>query len=233
MEATGALTVPRYLLLLQSDELERRRLRKALTIHVSHFFRNPSLFQKLRDEVFPHLFAQCREQHISGATVLSLGCAAGEEPYSLALLLWEQFRREMRRTRLSIVGLDVDEESLVRAERAEYTEERLKEVPPRLLERCFHNRGTHFRLASEVRGMVSFRQADLSALSHLEPSPLIVCRNTLIYFSREEQERILLQLAGMIPVGGFLVLGKTETLLGPARKLYDSYCPVERIYRKR
>ena len=78
--------------------------------------------------------------------------------------------------------------------------------------------------------MVTFHQRDIMAVETYEPCLMALCRNTLIYFNRPDQEKILLGIAHILPSGGILVLGKSETLVGDARKLFTMVCPVERIY---
>src|SRR5512133_1816344 len=85
-----------YCNLLRQSPLELDLLQKALTIHVSQFFRNPSMFEKLRGEVLPRLFNDCLNGEMDTLRALCLGCAGGEEPFSLAILLREHFSKEMR-----------------------------------------------------------------------------------------------------------------------------------------
>jgi chemotaxis protein methyltransferase CheR len=79
--------------------------------------------------------------------------------------------------------------------------------------------------------MVTFGQGDISNTLAYVPSNLVLCRNTLIYFTRPDQEKILHGVADILPAGGILVLGKSETLVGDVRRRFEAVCPVERIYR--
>jgi chemotaxis protein methyltransferase CheR len=87
-------------------------------------------------------------------------------------------------------------------------------------------------LAQEIRSMVSFHQKNLMDVATFEPCQLALCRNTLIYFTRQEQEKILTGIAQLLQSGGILVLGKSETLVGEVRKLFTTVCPIERIYQR-
>jgi len=118
------------------------------------------------------------------------------------------------------------------AQQAEYIEDRLKDVPPDLKERYFRQNGSRFRLVPELREMVTFLQGDITRTTEYVPSDLVVCRNTLIYFTRPDQEKILHGVADILPPGGILVLGKSETLVGAVRQRFEAICPVERIYRR-
>jgi chemotaxis protein methyltransferase CheR len=221
-----------YCQLLRQSPLELDLLQKALTIHVSQFFRNPSMFEKLRREVIPELFSSCVKNETDTLRVWCLGCASGEEPYSLAILFREYFTKEMRTIKTIIQGTDIDAQTLHFAEQAEFIEERLKEVPAEQLDRYFRSSGARFRLTQEIRQMVTFQQGDISNTAAYAPSDMVLCRNTLIYFTRPDQEKILHGVADILPPGGILVLGKSETLVGDVRRRFNAVCPVERIYRK-
>lgn len=221
-----------YCNLLRQSPLELDQLQKALTIHVSQFFRNPSMFEKLRAEVIPSLFAACLKSDRGTLRAWCLGCAGGEEPFSLALLFRERFSKEMRIVPTIIQGTDIDAQTLEFAQQAEYLEERIKEVSVELRERYFRPNGQRFRLIPEIRQMVTFLQGDISNTAAYVPSDLIMCRNTLIYFTRPDQEKILHGIADILPAGGILVLGKSETLVGDVRRRFEAICPVERIYRR-
>ncbi len=232
MRATRCRDAAEYrgLLLRRGEELDL--LLKTLTIHVSQFFRNPSLFDKLRDQVFPELFAAAGLRADSPLRIWCLGCAGGEEPYSLAILLKEYFGPELERIRTVILGTDIDAATLDCARRGEYGAERLKDVSPPFMARYFRPHGKHFRLIPEIMEMVSFTRDNITHIPRYVPSEMAMCRNTLIYFTRSEQERILESIADILPLNGILVLGKSETLVGKARRRFAPFCPVERIYRR-
>jgi chemotaxis protein methyltransferase CheR len=232
MRSTHCRDAGEYCNLLRQSQQELDLLQKALTIHVSQFFRNPSLFDKLRAEVFPWLFKQCKTNENGMLRIWCLGCAGGEEPYSLAILLKEYFGRELRTVRTAINGTDIDAEIIRTAQQAEYTVERLKDVPAELRNRYFRQSGQRFRLVPEIREMVTFLQGDITSISAHIPSDLVVCRNTLIYFTRPDQGKILHGVADILSEGGILVLGKSETLVGDVRRRFEAVCPVERIYRR-
>jgi chemotaxis protein methyltransferase CheR len=233
IRSTRCRDVSEYCNLLRQNEHELDMLQKALTIHVSQFFRNPSMFEKLRSQVLPELFDTFIKNDADLIRIWCLGCACGEEPYSLAILLREYFSTEIRSAQVAIQGTDIDLETIRTAEQAEYIEDRIKEVSSGLRDRYFHQYGVKFQLVSELRDMVSFRQGNITSTSEYLPSNLVLCRNTLIYFTRPDQEKILHGIADILPEGGILVLGKSETLVGGVRQRFTPVCPVERIYRKR
>lgn len=233
MRSTHCRDAGQYCNLLRQSPVELDLLQKALTIHVSQFFRNPSMFDKLRTEVLPGLFQERKTNGSDTLRLWCLGCAGGEEPYSLAILLREYFSKELRTMQTVINATDIDAETLRSAQQAEYTEERLKDVPAEHRDRYFRRHGHLFCLVPEIREMVNFLQSDITHTSGHIPSDLVVCRNTLIYFTRPDQDKILHGVADILPEGGILVLGKSETLVGDVRRRFETVCPMERIYRRK
>jgi len=232
MRSSGSRDAAGYCTLLRQNPQELDLLQKTLTIHVSQFFRNPSMFDTLRDTVLPGLFSSCEESGAGKLRLWCLGCAGGEEPFSLAILLREHFSREMRTVPTTIVGTDIDAETIRAARQGEYIEDRLKEVPAGLKQRYFRKSGSRFCLVTGLREMVTFQQGDITRTAEYLPSDLVVCRNTLIYFTRPDQEKILHGIADILPAGGILVLGRSEELTGDVRQRFEALCPVERIYRR-
>ncbi len=231
MRSCRCLDAAAYCNLLRHSDQELELLKKTLTIHVSQFFRNPSMFEKLHTEVLPWLFQKAADAQ-ECLRILSLGCAGGEEAYSIGIILREFFARELLHTPVEICAFDIDADILQTAVHAEYSGERLKDLPDSFRARYFVTNGPHMQLSVKVREMVTFHQRNIMAVETFEACQLVLCRNTLIYFTRPDQEKILRGIAHILPTGGILVLGKSETLVGDVRRLFTSVCPVERIYRR-
>ncbi len=218
-----------YVEFLRSDDDELDALLAILTIHVSHFFRNPSTFLVLEEKVLPKLLEQKRREQASELRIWSVGCSSGEEPYSVALLLQEQ---SLSRIDISILATDVSRQILAQARDGEYDAQRLAEVPKSVRQKYFTQfDGWRFRLDEKIREQVQFEQQNILAEADYPQADLILCRNVMIYFSREEQAKILARFARALGPNGFLVLGRAETMVGEVRHLYRSEYPVERIYR--
>lgn len=231
IRATHSKTAEAYCELLLNSESEQELLLKVLTIHVSHFFRNPSTFEKLRTDIFPGLFTRCNKEGRRDLRLWSVGCAGGEEPYTLALILKDTFSAEMKGINVSILATDVDAGTLEVAKTAAYNEDRLSEMSESIKTRYFDRRESKYHLLPEIKKLVTFRQSDLYDIGTYVRSDLIICRNVLIYFERSQQEKILEGFADAMPRGGILVLGKSETLVGNSRNRFSTICPIERIYQ--
>ena len=231
MRSCHCLDAAAYCNLLRQSEQELDLLKKNLTIHVSQFFRNPSMFDKLHTTILPSLF-QSTFAHQDPLRFYSIGCAGGEEAYSLGIILRQFFASELQHTPPEIHAYDIDADILQAARQAEYNEDRLKDVTAPILERYFVPQGARMQLSADIRGMVTFHQQNIMDTASFEPCHLALCRNTLIYFTRPEQEKILRGIAHILPTGGIMILGKSETLVGDVRRLFATICPVERIYRR-
>lgn len=229
MRARGAETFGAYATLLDTDPVEFQVLVDTLTVNVTRFFRDAAAWEAVREQVVPRLL-----EADGPVRVWSAGCASGEEPYSLAILLHEEAERSGRLDALSrvrIVGTDIDEPSLRAAHEAAYPDLSLEETPPDLRERWF-SPGPPYRLREEAKRLVAFRRHDLLSEPAAGGQSLIVCRNVIIYFSREIQERLFHDFFSALRPGGFLVLGKVETLLGPTRSLFQPVSVRARIFQR-
>ncbi len=207
---------------------EQKRLIAAMGIHVSHFFRNPSTFLALKSRVLPEVLRLSRRQN-SKLRIWSVGCALGEEPYSVALLLKDMLQKG---DQFAIVGTDLSPDALKRAKNGYYPADRLKEVPPPMLEKYFRAQAQHYQINEEIRQLVQFFRHDIISEEIMCRADLILCRNLLIYFSRDKQQQVLQLLAGALSPGGYLVLGRAETLAPDCRNLFFCVDPAERIYRR-
>ena len=230
MRARGVHTYLDYARVLDADGTEYERLLDALTINVTKLFRNWETYSAVAEKVVPTLWSLGQP-----VSVWSAGCSSGEEPYSVAAL----FHRHAEETgalkelssRVSVLGSDIDLRCLEAAERGTFEEGDFADTPTELRQRYFDERAP-FSIAAEVKRLVRFEKRDLLAQS---PPPglhhLILCRNVLIYFDRETQERLFDAFHRALAPGGFLVLGKVETLLGAARTRFAIVDARERIYR--
>lgn len=232
MRARGVHTFADYARLLDSDAREYERLLDTLTINVTKLFRNWDTYAAIAGTVIPALWALPAPE----LRVWSAGCSSGEEPYSLAVLFhrYAESRGEGARlpARVSILGTDIDRASLDAARAAAYPESAFADTPADLRDRYFTREPPH-TVAPAARALVRLERRDLLN----EPAPsgglhLVTCRNVIIYFDRATQEGLFARFHEALAPGGFLVLGKVETLLGPVRSLFAAVDTRERIFRK-
>jgi chemotaxis methyl-accepting protein methylase len=227
MRARGVHTYDDYARLLDHDAREYQELLDALTINVTKFFRNAETWSALR----PHLAALWAGRRGGGRLrIWSAGCSSGEEPYTIAVLVAELLGGDPASLeQVSIDATDIDRLSLERTRQARYLEGAFTEMPADLKRRYFASGEP----VPSIRGLVQILTHDLMR----EPPPrpqydLIVCRNVVIYFERQAQERLFQVFVDALAPGGVLLLGKVETLFGPARERLTLVDPRERIYVK-
>ena len=232
MRACSVHTYADYARVLDRDSTEYDRLLDVLTINVTKLFRNWSMYQMLADLVVPALWrVDTRPIH-----VWSAGCSSGEEPYSLGILFHRhaaQHGQLSQVDRIDVLGTDIDRASLNAAELGQYTEPAFDETPAELRERYFTTKPP-FTILPAVKSHVRFQRRDLLDAFPTVPGgfELIACRNVLIYFDRDTQEKLLTRFHEALAPGGFLVLGKVETLLGPVRARFAAIDARERIFRR-
>lgn len=233
IRARGCHSHEEYLNLLRSDERETDKLLNVLTINLTQFFRNIDVFEKIREIVLPALFSEKDGNKVEEIRIWSLGCSSGEEPYSLAIMLRENFKRDLSHCSLRIIATDFDKEMIKKGRDGIYHEKSMEEMPLALKEKYFNPLGNGLYLVDKkIRDMVTFKRKNVLDENIYQDMDLVVCRNMLIYFSREQQREVLLKLANSLKVGGYLVLGKAETLVSESRKIFDTVCTRERIYKK-
>ncbi len=201
-----------YVDLLAERPDEIGALGDELLVTVTRFFRDREVFEVLEERVIPGLF----EGKGPGdqIRVWSVGCATGEEPYSLAMLLLEAAERRQARPQIQIFASDIHGPSIRRARTGLYAGDIEADVSPTRLERFFRKENGGYRIRDDARELVVFSLHDLledPPFSHLD---LVVCRNLLIYLGRDAQRSVMEILHYALDPEGVLVLGAAETAVG-------------------
>jgi chemotaxis methyl-accepting protein methylase len=237
MRARGAPDYDAYSDLLDSDPAEYEWLIAALTVNVTKLFRNVEAWDAVGRVVLPALWAAASPR----INCWVAGCASGEEAYTLAAL-WLQlasvhggYSGHADAGRVHITASDIDHASLAAAEAGTYADESFVEAPPKMRERWFTpaDKAGRWTAGPELRSLIRFERRDLL----LDPPPpaamhLITCRNVIIYFDRESQDALMQRFHDALAPGGYLVLGKVETLLGTSRGLFEAVDSRQRIFRR-
>jgi len=201
----------------------------AFLINVTQFFRDIEAFAYLNSEILPRLIAQARgRDHV--LRFWTAGCATGEEPYSLAMLLTNLLGAEMSQWSIKIFATDLDDAAIHFARRGTYTETLLKGVPNEYRDRFFERVEQGYRISKTLRQMVIFGQQDLSRSAPFPRIDLVLCRNVLIYFTPELQDTVLNQFAYSLYPNGYLFLGKAETVR-PVQAFYELVNKQWKVYR--
>jgi len=233
LHALGLHTYRQYAARLDSDPGEYARLLDALTINVTQFFRDPSVFEMFRAEVLPELLATKAARHQRIVRVWSAGCATGQEPYSIAMALLDEMQHHKAAGFLpTIVGTDIDHRVLAIAKKAEYPVAQLAHIPTADRNRFIEVAGDSFHMKPAVTKHVRFQYLNLFSDAPINAVDVVFCRNVFIYFNRDEQERMIEAFWDSLSRGGYLVLGRSERLVPPLAKRFELISSRERVYRK-
>ena len=208
MEEIGVASFDDYADVLQLQPAEFTALFNTILINVTSFFRDPDAWSYLREQVLPGVVAASDRP----IRIWSAGSAAGQEAYSIAMLLHDLLGNEFR-DRAKIYATDVDEEALNHARQASYTERELVGLPPSYRERYFEVSGGRHVITPNLRRSVIFGRNDLTKDAPISRIDVLLCRNTLMYFNAETQARIVQRLGFALRPEGVLFLGKAEMLL--------------------
>jgi two-component system CheB/CheR fusion protein len=211
METVGLASFAAYQQYLESNPGEFATLFNTILINVTGFFRDPAAWDAVRATAIPEILA--RKSAGGPIRAWSAGCASGEEAYTIAMILAEELGLDAFQERVKIYATDVDEDALNAARHAAYNERQVEGVPPELLAKYFEPMdGLHF-FRKELRGQVIFGRHDLIHDAPISRIDLLTCRNTLMYLNGETQARVLGRLHFALNEGGFLLLGRAETLM--------------------
>jgi two-component system, chemotaxis family, CheB/CheR fusion protein len=229
MGEVGVDTYDAYIDYLELHPDEFAELFNTVLINVTGFFRDPPAWEYLATEVLPDLLnARPADQPIR---VWSAGCASGEEAYTLAMVLARVLGDQAFLERVKIYATDVDEEALDHARHGAYPPRQVEDVPREALERFFERTDQRYVFRKDLRRCVIFGRNDLVQDAPISRIDLLVCRNTLMYFTAETQAQVLGRFHFALDGEGVLMLGKSEMLITHT----DLFTPVDlkrRVFRK-
>ncbi len=197
---------------LQQNPQEVHLLFKELLIGVTNFFRDPAMWQELKDEALPKILASYPEGGVLRAW--SCGCSSGEEAYSLGMLFREALDQVQQPDKFSvqIFATDLDADAIDKARRGIYPAAIEADVSPDRLQRFFVKKGGGFRIGKAVREMVTFAQQNAIMDPPFTKLDILICRNLLIYLSSELQKQLFPLFHYALKPGGLLFLGSAETV---------------------
>jgi chemotaxis methyl-accepting protein methylase len=165
--------------------------------------------------------------------IWSIGCANGEEPYSLSMLWKERFERKFPQIRLALLATDINENLLKRAREGRYKKSSLKEAPDEILRRFFKIENGFYILDRSIRESVQFKKHDIIHEEPFSGMDIIFCRNlAFTYFSKECQMSVLKKIAGGLKENGYLIIGRDEFLPLTYPTLFVPTFPAEKVYQK-
>ena len=211
MEAVGVEDFGAYQSHLEVHPGEFEDLLNTVLINVTSFFRDADAWEVLRTEVIPQIIAAAESDR--PIRVWSVGCASGEEPYSIAMLFAEALGVQGFCDRVKVYATDLDEEALRSARQATYSPREVEGVPHELLDKYFERTNHHYVFNRDLRRCVIFGRHNVVKDAPISRIDLLVCRNLLIYLEGETQDVVLPRLHYALASEGHLFLGKAETQL--------------------
>ncbi|MEM3064079.1 MAG: protein-glutamate O-methyltransferase CheR [Candidatus Nitrosotenuis sp.] len=226
MRSVGARTGSEYAKLLEEDSDEPALLFRSFSINVTEFYRDSFVWQSISTQILPQIAKSNK-----AVKVWSAGCATGEEPYSLAILLKESL--PTKSLKFNIIATDINKEAIQKAKEGRYAQTSLKNLGRDIISKYFLMRDNNtYEVKPEIKETVSFEHGDMLSVN-VAQIHIITCRNVLIYYDKPAQELIFKKFHKTLTNDGYLVIGQDETMMGMgAAKLFSCVLPRERIYAK-
>lgn len=241
-----------YMKALDCKPEEYTKLFDALSVNVTEFFRDRTVWEKFYNKFLPPLIEEKLSQRMPTLRIWSAGCSTGEEPYSIAIMVREFLEKKdikipSNKFLVTIIATDIDKDALDRAQKGIYIGESLKNVNkinPGWLKKYFRGEDGEtdfwtiglekkYQISDKIKKMVMFKQHNFISDKCYESIDMIFCRNVIVYFSPEIKDKLIQRLYNSLVYHGFIILGKSELIFAWAGKCY--FYPVdnkEHIYRK-
>lgn len=224
MRSVGVTSGSEYAQLLASDTNEPTLLFKSFSINVTEFYRDLFVWQHLSSQVIPEL----AKRH-TALKVWSAGCASGEEPYSLAILLREALGQKAK---FSVIATDISADAIARAQKGQYLAQNIKNLSADIVSKYFTASGNNlFTINDSIKELVKFEHGDIVSFA-IDKVDLITCRNVLIYYDKPAQELVFKKFHRSMQTDGYLIIGQDETMMGiESSKMFSCIFARERIYK--
>jgi chemotaxis protein methyltransferase CheR len=229
MRSTGSLTYQDYLNYLKANPAELEKLRNALTINVTEFFRDTDVYEVIKKEILPALIKQRKRLRIWCA-----GCSTGEEPYSIAMILSDLIAQNPQIS-AQIFATDIDQVVLAKAKEGIYAPKTMVKLSESHIRRHFTKLPDgNFQAKPHIKELIRFRPHDLmSGVPVAQWLDLITCRNVTIYFNEQQKDSLARMFYGALGSRGFYIMGKTEFLGRTLENLFESYNSLQKVFIKK
>lgn len=221
-----------------ASEREWQCLAELLTNNESYFFRDRQQLNLLKNQIFPQLIKQKRQQGNLTLRVWSAGCSTGQEPYSLAIIL-KELLLDINAWNLAIFGTDIDLAALNQARAGIYSEWSFRDTEPRIKQQYFEFKARNYQIEPSIRQMVTWQKLNLLSdqfpqlFSSLREIDLIVCRNVFIYFGSATIGKVLAKFYDTLQPGGYLLVGHSELAGQNLSRFQAQSFPQSLIYQRR
>jgi chemotaxis methyl-accepting protein methylase len=232
-----------YLTLITGNRHECDALINAITINASWFFRDPLVFEIIEQSLLPGIIIRKQGLKCREIRIWSVGCAAGEEAFSTAILVHRVMERwpAIKNWKSYIFATDIDTNALEKAKTGVYPRESFESTKLGILDRYFiaHENGPRYEVRSFIKDMVSFSIDDCTSSRYIAPAnsvfgtfDMVLCRNVMVYFSPELQANVQKKINKTIIPGGYLILGDSEYLTEEMERKFLTPVPGNNIFQK-
>lgn len=229
IQILGITSTLNYVEYLRLEQKEVIALLQDLLISVTQFFREPEAFEALATEVLPNLLQKKGENIIR---IWVIGCATGEEAYSIGILLREQCHKLNRFPRIQIFATDIDNQALEVARQGKYPETIATHISSERLERFFVKIGDKYQIVTEIRELCIFSAHDIIRDPPFSRIDMVSCRNVLIYLQPDLQNKLIPLFHYALRSGGYLFLGSTENVISQV-DLFRTINKKHRFYQRK
>src|SRR5262249_23743408 len=219
-----------YVKYVQTNPSEIKALYQDMLINVTSFFRNPAVFEAMREEVFANVLRNRAPE--ASIRIWTPGCASGEETYSIAIALLEYLGEKASQVPIQFFGTDVSETSVVKARAGVYPENIQADVCTERLRRFFTKTEGGYRISKSIRDMCIFAQHNLLNDPPFSQMDIICCRNLLIYLEPVLQSKVISLFHYAARPNGYLILGTSEGV-GTVTSLFATEDRANKIFSKK
>lgn len=194
MLSTGIESLSKYVSFLDEDPLEVLEFNASLSINVTEFFRDPAVWNVFEQKILPKVIRQSNDEQ--KIRIWSAGCATGDEPYSLAMILANYL--ETKKKQFQITATDINPTLVGIAKTGKYEGEKLKNVPDTLFSKFVEKIDDDlYKFNDDLKKFINFQVGDVASFI-INPVDVIVCRNLLIYYGNDAQDLIFKKILSYI-----------------------------------
>jgi two-component system, chemotaxis family, CheB/CheR fusion protein len=215
---------------LRDNPSEITALAKEFLISVTNFFRDEAAFKLIKEKAIPDIVKN--KILVDTLKVWVVGCATGEEAYSLAIMINEHLTDIKKNLEVKIFASDIDKDALKHASKAVYSENVVKDVSEERIKKFFIKEDNKYRVRENIRKMIIFAEHDIIKQPPYGKLDLICCRNVLIYFNPLLQKKIIATLHFSLNLGGYLLLGPSESL-GDSKQYFQEIDKKWKLYKNK
>ncbi|PWR73914.1 CheR family methyltransferase [Methanospirillum lacunae] len=228
MNSTRSKDFAEYHQYLRTHPEEEEKLRNALTINVTKFFRDLEVFDLVKKEIFPTILKDKRS-----IKIWSAGCSSGEEPYTYAIILYE-LGKTGPAFNGSIIASDIDEEMLKRARLGAYEKNALENMTETQIAKHFDKKedGKYY-VKDHIKQVVRFQAHDLMTAGPVSRMmDMVSCRNVTIYFNEQQKKDLVKLVHESLGKDGFYIMGMSEYMAKDVEHLFKPYKPMLKVFQK-